>query len=134
MSDDLEPQPDMLLHLTMDDPIFTYYQSYARSSGMVFSLVVKRLISKLYRDHDFLKRRQEQGKAPTWDDMLREDMAAFTWLITAALKYVPEDIQRRPVPPQPPRPRKTQKQQRAAQKQRQEEARKHDIRYKQEDS
>jgi hypothetical protein len=133
MSDELEPQPDMLLHLHLDDTIFSYYQSYARASGMVFSLVVKRLISKLYRDHDFLKRRQEQGKAPTWDDLLREDMAATTWLITAALRYVPEEIQRHPVPPQPPRPRKTQKQQRAAQRQRQEEARKRDIRYQQED-
>ncbi|MBA3827222.1 MAG: hypothetical protein H0X24_25425 [Ktedonobacterales bacterium] len=133
MDDELTPQPDMGLYLKLDDPIFTYYQSHARAAGMVFSLVVKRLISKLYRDHDFLKRRQEQGKAPTWDDLLREDMAALTWLITAALKYVPDELQRLPVPPQPPRPRKTNNQQRAAQKQRQADAQQRDIRYQQEE-
>ena len=131
--EDLSPQPDMLRYVEKPDDLLTYYLSQARAAGMVYTAVVKQLIGRIYRDHDYIKRKEIEGKPLGYADVLREDMAALTWLITAALKYVPDELQRMPVPPQPPRPRKTNKQQRAAQKQRQDDARKRDIRYQQED-
>ncbi len=130
--DPLEPDPDVLFYLDLEDEVLQFYLSQARASGMVFSLVVKQLLSKLYRDHDFIKRREIEGKPPMWTDMLRRDLQAIAWLIRAAMQYVPDEVQRHPIPPQPPRPRKTQKQSRAALKARKDAAHQKDIRYQQE--
>ena len=129
LSNELDPQPDILYYLEPTDEMLVYYLSQARATGMVYSLAVKQLVSKLYRDHDYLKRRQLQGKAPTWDDVLRQDMQAMAWLVRAAMQYVPEDVRRKAVPPRPPRPKKTQKQTRAAMKERADTAKARDIRF-----
>jgi hypothetical protein len=129
--DELEPTPDMLVHIEAPDELVQHYLSFARGSGMVYSLVIKQLVSRIYRDHDYLKRREIEGKTPALGDLLRRDMAAIAWLITAAQTYVPENVRKHPVPPQPPRPRKTQRQTRQALKERDDKRKSRDIRYQQ---
>ena len=131
MSEALEPQPDMLYYLEPTDELLVHYLSQARATGMVYALAVKQLVSKIYRDHDYLKRREIQGKSPLWGDVLRQDLQAMAWLIRAAMEYVPEEVRKHPIPPRPPRPRKTQKQTRQALRERAEQAKKRDIRYQQ---
>jgi hypothetical protein len=127
--DELEPMPDMLMHIEAPDELVQHYLSLARGEGMVYSLAVKQLVSRIYRDHDYLKRREIEGKTPALGDLLRRDMAAMSWLITAAQAYVPEEVRKRPIPPQPPRPRKTQRQTRQALKEREEKRKSRDVRY-----
>lgn len=62
MSEELEPRPDMLLHVDARDELVTYYLSQARAAGLVYSLVVKQLVDRIYRDHDYIKRREIEGK------------------------------------------------------------------------
>lgn len=131
-TEDLEPQPDVLYYLEVDDEVLKFYLSQARATGMVYALAVKQLLGKLYRDHDFIKRREIEGKPPMWTDMLRQDLQALAWLIRASMHYLPDEVKYRPIPPRPPRPHKTQKQTRAALKARKDAAQAKDVRYQQE--
>jgi hypothetical protein len=103
----LEPQPDMLLHLEVPDELLRYYLSLSRAAGMVYALAVKQLINRMYRDHDYVRRRQLEGKRTGYDTALERDQQALAWLISAAALYVPDEVKRHPVPPKPPRPRRT---------------------------
>ncbi len=128
--EDLSPQPDMLRYVEKADDLLTYYLSQARAAGMVYTAVVKQLIGRIYRDHDYIKRKEIEGKPLGYADVLREDMAAMAWLLTAAKKHLPEDL-RRTLPPVnlPPRPRKSRKQTREALREREERRKSRDVRY-----
>ncbi len=125
----LEPEPDVLLHIEAPDELLTYYLSLARAGGMVYALAIKQLISRIYRDHDYLKRREIEGKPFPYGDLIRLDLQAMAWLIKAASTYVPEEIRRHPIPPLPPRPKKTQKQTKRALEERKQRQQSRDIRY-----
>ncbi len=103
----LEPQTDVLLHLEVPDELLKYYLSLSRASGMVYALVVKQLINRMYRDHDYERRRKLAGHRTGYDAALARDQQALAWLISAAALYVPEEVKRHPIPPRPPRPRRT---------------------------
>lgn len=127
--DDLEPAPDVLLHIEAPDELLTYYLSLARGGGMVYALAVKQLISRIYRDHDYLKRREIEGKPFPYGDVIRMDLQAMAWLIKAAATYVPDEVRKHPIPPRPPKPRKTQSQTKKALAERAQKAKERDIRY-----
>jgi hypothetical protein len=130
VEDDLSPQPDVLRYVEKADDLVTYYLSQARAAGMVYTAVVRQLINRIYRDHDYIKRKEIEGKALPYADVLREDMAAIAWLLTAAKKHLPEDLRRTPPPTHlPPRPRRTRKQTKQALKEREEQRHARDVRY-----
>jgi hypothetical protein len=104
----LEPKPDVLLHLEVPDELVKYYLSMARAAGLVYALAVKQLINRMYRDHDYVRRRQLEGKHTNYDRAVERDSQALAWLISAAALYVPEEVKRHPIPPRPPRPTKRQ--------------------------
>jgi hypothetical protein len=134
MSDEeLSPQPDVLRFVEKPDELLAYYLSQARAAGMVYTAVARQLINRVYRDHDYIKRREIEGKPLPYADVLREDMQAMAWLLKAAAKYLPEDL-RRELPPLglPPRPRKTRKQTKQALKERADQRQARDIRYRSE--
>src|SRR5258707_1157421 len=54
----LEPHSDVLLHLEVPDELLKYYLSLSRATGMVYALAVKQLINRMYRDHDYTRRRK----------------------------------------------------------------------------
>jgi hypothetical protein len=80
----------------------------ARAAGLVYALAVKQLINRMYRDHDYVRRRQLEGKHTNYDRAVERDSQALAWLISAAALYVPEEVKRHPIPPRPPRPSKRQ--------------------------
>jgi hypothetical protein len=134
MSDDeLRPQPDVLRYVEKPDELLAYYLSQARAAGVVYTAVARQLINRVYRDHDYIKRKEIEGKPLPYADVLREDLQAIAWLLKAAAKYLPEDLRRElPPPGLPPRPRKTRKQQHQAlkaRKAREEQRKARDVRY-----
>jgi hypothetical protein len=90
------------------DELVKYYLSMARAAGLVYALAVKQLINRMYRDHDYVRRRQLEGKHTNYDRAVERDSQALAWLIAAAALYVPEEVKRHPIPPRPPRPTKRQ--------------------------
>lgn len=102
----LEPHSDVLLHLEVPDELLTYYLSLSRATGMVYALAVKQLINRMYRDHDYARRRKLEGRRTGYDAALERDQQALAWLISAAALYVPEEVKHHPIPPRPPRPRR----------------------------
>ena len=100
----LEPHPDVLLYLEVPDELLKYYLSLSRASGMVYALSVKQLINRLYRDHDYVRRRKLEGRRTAYDAAVERDSQALAWLIAAAALYVPVEVKRHPVPPRPPKP------------------------------
>ena len=132
--DELRPQPDVLRYVEKPDELLTYYLSQARAAGLVYTAVVRQIINRVYRDHDYIKRREIEGKPLPYADVLREDLQAMAWLLKAAAKYLPEDLRRElPPPGLPPRPRRTRKQQNQALREREERRKARDIRYQQGD-
>lgn len=131
MSDDeLRPQPDVLRFVEKPDELLAYYLSQARVAGMVYTAVARQLINRVYRDHDYIKRKEIEGKPLPYADVLREDLQAIAWILKAAAKYLPEDLRRElPPPGLPPRPKKTRKQQRQALKERDDQRKARDVRY-----
>src|SRR5262249_56628224 len=81
-----------------------YYLSLSRASGMVYALAVKQLINRLYRDHDYVRRRKLDGRRTAYDTAVERDSQALAWLIAAAALYMPEEVKRHPIPPRPPKP------------------------------
>jgi hypothetical protein len=104
----LEPNPDVLLHLEVPDELVKYYLLMARAAGMVYAQAVKQLINRIYRDHDYVRRRQLEGKHTNYDRAVERDSPPPAWLISVAALYVPEEVKRHPIPPRPPRPTKRQ--------------------------
>ncbi len=131
MSDELEPEVDPLFHLGVPDELLKHYLSQSRAAGMVYALVVKQIIGRIYRDHDYIKRKEIEGKPLGYADVLRTDMQAFAWALKAMMLYVPEEVRQHPIPPQPPRPRRTRQQTRQAIKEREERRKSRDVRYQQ---
>ena len=111
MSDDakkqsLEPDIDVQQYIEAPDELVKYYLSLSRAGGVVYALAVKRLINRMYRDHDYSLRRKIEGKQSGYDQALLEDQKALAWMIHAAALYIPEDIRRMPIPPRPPKPKR----------------------------
>lgn len=134
MSDDeLHPQPDVLRYVEKSDELLAYYLSQARAAGMVYTAVARQLINRVYRDHDYIKRKEIEGKPLPYADVLRDDLQAMAWILKAAAKYLPEDLRRElPPPGLPPRPKRTRKQQNQALKDRAEQRKARDVRYQRE--
>ena len=104
--DDLSPQIDLLQHVEAPDPLVTYYTSLARAAGLVYASTIKQLIGQMYRDHDYLQRRQEEHRHTGYDDAKLRDLQALAWLIQAAAKYLPEELRRTPLPAAAPKPKR----------------------------
>ena len=128
----LTPEPDVLLHVEARDELVTFYLSQGRAAGQVYATVVKQLINRIYRDHDYLKRKEIEGKPLPYADVLRTDMQAMAWLLVASRQYLPEELRRQEPPFIPPKPRKTKKQTNQALRERAEQRKRQDIRYQQE--
>src|SRR5262249_18679155 len=97
------------------DELLKYHLSLSRALGMVYALAVKQLINRLYRDHDYVRRRKLEGRRTAYDTAVERDSQALAWLVAAAALYVPEEVKHHPIPPRPPKPvRRTPRSDRAA--------------------
>lgn len=105
---DLSPAVDDVASVEAPDELLMYYLALARGQGIVYALDIKWLLDKLYRDHDFLLRYQKRTrKQAGYDKLLLRDLKALAWLISAAMRYIPDDEKHRPVPPPPLSPKRS---------------------------
>jgi hypothetical protein len=103
---DLSPAVDDVASVEAPDELLMYYLALARGQGIVYALDIKWLIDKLYRDHDYLLKYQKKPHQAGYDKILLRDLKALAWLIAAAMRYIPDDVKRQPVPPPPLSPKR----------------------------
>lgn len=103
---DLSPAVDDVASVEAPDELLLYYLSLARGQGIVYALDIKWLIDKLYRDHDYLLKYQKKPHQAGYDKILLRDLKALAWLIAAAMRYIPNEVKREPVPPPPLSPKR----------------------------
>ncbi len=104
---DLSPTVDDVASVEAPDELLMYYLALARGQGIVYALDIKWLIDKLYRDHDYLLRYQKKPHQAGYDKLIFRDLKALAWLIAAAMRYIPDEEKRRPVPPPPLSPKRS---------------------------
>src|SRR5205807_2377630 len=75
----------------------------AERDGWVYTSVLRQLVNRMYRDRDYLNKRQRQGKKTAYDYAVDRDMKALSWAIRALVRYTPLDEKLRLEPPKPPR-------------------------------
>jgi hypothetical protein len=117
---DLSPAVDDVANVEAPDELLLYYLALARGQGIVYALDIKWLIDKLYRDHDYLLKYQKQPHQAGYDKILLRDLKALAWLIAAAMRYLPDEVKRQPVPPPPLTPKRSLPHARRAQREEQE--------------
>jgi len=88
----------------ISDEIVSYYHRQAASKGMVYALALAQALDKVYRDDDFLQRRQLRKQSNGYDKGLLYDLRAIAWLVRACQLYVPELVQQQPLPGETPKP------------------------------
>lgn len=103
---DLSPAVDDVASVEAPDELLMYYVALARGQGIVYALDIKWLIDKLYRDHDYLLRYQKKPHQADYGKILLRDLKALAWLIAAAMRYIPDEVKRQPVPPPPLAPKR----------------------------
>lgn len=86
------------------DELQAWYLVRAQAEGMVFSLAVRLLLHRMYRDRDYLAKRKKAGRTTAYDYFTERHLKALAWLIQVALQYVPPEIQAQPEPSPPPIP------------------------------
>jgi hypothetical protein len=75
----------------------------ADNEGWVYTLVLRQLVNRLYRDRDYQAKRVKQGRHTAYDYALDRDQKALAWAIRALVQCVPPDEKAKPEPPKKPR-------------------------------
>jgi hypothetical protein len=85
------------------DEVQAWYLGKAQREGWVYTSVLRQLVNRMYRDRDYLQRRQKQGRKTAYDYAVDRDLTAISWAIQALVRFMPVEEKRRPEPPKPPR-------------------------------
>ncbi len=75
----------------------------ADNEGWVYTMVLRQLVNRLYRDRDYQAKRVKQGRHTAYDYALDRDQKALAWAIRALVQFVPPEEKARPEPPKKPR-------------------------------
>jgi hypothetical protein len=85
------------------DEVQAWYLGKAQREGWVYTSVLRQLVNRMYRDRDYLQRRQQQGRKTAYDYAVDRDLTAISWAIQALVQCMPLEEKRRPEPPKPAR-------------------------------
>jgi len=85
------------------DELQAWYLGQAQREGWVYTSVLRQLVNRMYRDRDYLHRRQRQGRKTAYDFAVDRDLKALSWAIQALVRHLPLEEKRRPEPPKKPR-------------------------------
>ncbi len=85
------------------DDLHAWYLGMAARDGVVYTWVLRQLVNKLYRDRDYLEKRQLHERRTSYDWALERDQMALAWAIQQIVLYVPDAVKALPEPPKPPR-------------------------------
>jgi hypothetical protein len=85
------------------DELQAWFLGQAQRDGWVYTAVLRQLSNRLYRDRDYLQKRQQQGRHTAYDYAVDRDLKALAWTMQALVRYVPAEEKTRPEPPKPAR-------------------------------
>jgi hypothetical protein len=85
------------------DELQAWYLGLGERDGLVYTAALRQLVERMYRDRDYLAKRQRQGIRTTYDWAVERDQKALAWAIRAVVRYVPGVVKAQPEPPKPPR-------------------------------
>jgi hypothetical protein len=85
------------------DELQAWFLGQAERNGWVYTSVLRQLVNRMYRERDYLEKRQHQGRYTAYDYALDRDEKALAWAIRALVRYVPTEEKGKPEPPKPPR-------------------------------
>jgi hypothetical protein len=81
------------------DEVQAWYLGKALREGWVYTSVLRQLVNRMYRDRDYLQRRQKQGRKTAYDYAVDRDLTAISWAIQALVRFMPLEEKRRLEPP-----------------------------------
>ena len=85
------------------DDVQAWYLGMGERDGVVYTWVLRQLVNRMYRDRDYLEKRQRQGRRTSYDWALERDQKALSWAIRELVQAVPDDVKAQPEPAKPPR-------------------------------
>jgi hypothetical protein len=85
------------------DELQAWFLGQAERDGWVYTAVLRQLTNRMYRDRDYLEKRQRRGQHTAYDYAIDRDQKALAWAIQALVRYVPDNEKVQPEPPRPPR-------------------------------
>ena len=85
------------------DELHAWYLGLAERDGLVYTMVLRQLIERLYRDRTYLAKRQRQEIRTTYDWAVERDQKALAWAIRALVLDVPDAVKEQPEPAKPAR-------------------------------
>jgi hypothetical protein len=85
------------------DELQAWYLGQAQREDWVYTSVLRQLVNRMYRDRDYLQRRQKQGHKTAYDYAVDRDLKAISWAIQALVRHLPLDEKQRAEPPKPAR-------------------------------
>jgi hypothetical protein len=86
----------------LDEPQ-AFYLGKGDGEGWVYTSVLRQLVNRMYRERDYLAKRQREGQHTAYDYAVDRDQKALAWAIRALVQHVPTEEKVRPEPPKPPR-------------------------------
>jgi hypothetical protein len=85
------------------DEVQAWLLAKADNEGWVYTMVLRQLVNRMYRDRDYQAKRVKQGRHTAYDYALDRDQKALAWAIRALVQCVPPEEKTRLEPPKPPR-------------------------------
>jgi hypothetical protein len=85
------------------DEVQAWLLAKADNEGWVYTMVLRQLVNRMYRDRDYQAKRVKQGRHTAYDYALDRDQKALAWAICALVRCVPPEEKQQPEPPKPPR-------------------------------
>jgi len=85
------------------DEVQAWFLAKADNEGWVYTMVLRQLVNRMYRDRDYQAKRVKQGRHTAYDYALDRDQKALAWAIRALVQCVPPEEKAKPEPPKKPR-------------------------------
>jgi hypothetical protein len=85
------------------DEVQAWLLAKADNEGWVYTMVLRQLVNRMYRDRDYQAKRVEQGRRTAYDYALDRDQKALAWAIRALVQFVPTEAKDQSEPPKKPR-------------------------------
>src|SRR5260221_3948426 len=85
------------------DELQAWFLGRAEAEGWVYTSVLRQLVTRMYRDGDYLERRRAQGQKTAYDYAVDRDLKALSWAIRELVRHEPAEEKQKPEPPKKPR-------------------------------
>ena len=85
------------------DEVQAWLLAKADNEGWAYTMVLRQLVNRMYRDRDYQVKRVKQGRHTAYDYALDRDQKVLAWAIRALVQCVPPEVKLEAEPPKKPR-------------------------------